>query len=88
MKIKNFEEKREFQDQISNLEQRIKDLNDKVSSQDKERDANIEEISKLKKKMNMELESRGHLLDENDELQRRLEILMKSDKFGILLTRK
>jgi len=89
LKIKNFEEKREFQDQISTLEQRIKELNDKISSQDKERDANIEEISKLKKKMNMELESRGHLLDENDELQRRLEILMKSDKENdIILSQK
>ncbi len=30
LKIKNFEEKREFQDQISGLEQRIKELNEKV----------------------------------------------------------
>ena len=40
----------------------------------------MEEIAKYKKKLNLELESRGHLLDENDELQRKLEFYLKSDK--------
>jgi len=51
-----------------------------VNNQEKDREANIEEIGKLKKKLNLELESRGHLLDENDELQRKLEFYLKSDK--------
>ena len=51
-----------------------------MSNQEKDREANIEEIAKYKKKLNLELESRGHLLDENDELQRKLEFYLKSDK--------
>jgi len=55
-------------------------LSIKVLSQEKEKEANIDEMAKLRKKINLELDSRGYLLDENDELQRKLDSISRSDR--------